>query len=124
MKYVALFFALVLVVVATGCATTQKVDPSRVPLAYYDQTRSFETVKVTGMNKLVMEGEDMTVTVANPLTPLAPPQPKNRGTLDKVLRTIQTLGGVAAGAFVADGMIDAINNDPLVVEPTIITVPE
>ena len=114
---------LVLAVACAGCATNKpRLDPTRVHLAYYNQTRSFKTVEGTGMNRLIMEGENMTVSLASALPPMAPPQPKPpKRALEQILKTLTTLGAYGAGMYIADGMFDAA--EPTIVEPTIVTVP-
>ena len=125
---IALVTAMALCVSVVGCASfggIDKIDPTEIALAYYKQERTFEPVKIEGVQNVTLqaaEGHTLTITVTNPLEPLSI-YPRDPATLKTMLDGIADLATIVAAGIVGYELVDAISASPTVVEPTVVEVP-
>lgn len=127
-RMLSLLVALSLLVGASGCASfggVEKIDPTQIALAYYDQDRTFEPVRIEGVQNITLqaaEGQTLTIILTTPLEPLSI-YPRDPATLNTLLDGAAKLAAVIAAGLVGYEMVGALSTETTVVEPTVVTVP-
>ena len=108
-----------LIISTVGCSTmSDKIDPTAVALAYYQQPRTYEPVTVEGIATLTLtaaEGQSLTVRLTSQLEPLSI-YPRDPSTLGVFLDGMFKLGTVAASGIVGYEMVQGLSRGPTVVE--------
>ena len=109
-----------------GCASGPKLDLNALAPHFYGQERSVVTYRITGANRYLIEGENMTIEHSQPVNPLSAIQQSSQAT--EILQTATRTAMGAFGIWQAGQAIDTLGKqprtvDPLVVRPEVITVP-
>jgi len=123
MKRLLIALAAVLLL-GSGCSTTKSPDLNKVAHDYYTQKRTDELVFLSGVNRIAIEGSNMTVRLATPNLPLSI-MPKDPSIVEPLLHTALA----AFGIYQAADVMNTLAARPQVVEPTvvhpeIVTVPQ
>lgn len=110
---------LVIAFVLSGCATVgEKVDPTRIAMAYYNQNRTYEPVRIEGLTEVTLraaEGETLAVVLTSQLDPLSI-YPRDPSTLKTLLEGLTSLGTVVGASLVGLEMVDGLSQGPTIVE--------
>ena len=123
MKRLLIALAAVLLL-GSGCSTTKSPDLNKVAHDYYTQKRTDELVFLSGVNRIAIEGSNMTVRLATPNLPLSI-MPKDPSIVEPLIHTALA----AFGIYQAADVMNTLAARPQVVEPTvvhpeIVTVPQ
>jgi hypothetical protein len=117
------------VILVSGCATSSTEDMTKIVTAYYQQQRTYETVKLEGASEITIKGSNINFVIANQLPPVSI-YPRDPSTLSTVVDGVARLGGILGAAYVGNGLVNAVAARPQVVEtrpeivrPEIITLP-
>ena len=112
--------------VVAGCASGPNLDLNALAPHFYRQPRSVVSYRITGANRYLIEGKNMTIEHSQPVDPLSAIQ--QAGQAQEILATAGRLALGAFGIYTAGQSIDTLSKqprtvDPLVVRPEVITVP-
>jgi hypothetical protein len=115
------------VVLGTGCRSVKPVDVNRGLSDYYNQPRTVDLVCLKGTNMTISMSGVSELRVASILPPLNA-IPREPGITEKVIDGVVGLGKWGLGWYYGSQMMaTALEQprtvDPLVVEPTVVTVP-
>ena len=114
MKRLLIALAAVLLL-GSGCSTTKSPDLNKVAHDYYTQKRTDELVFLSGVNRIAIEGSNMTVRLATPNLPLSI-IPKDPSIVEPLLHTALA----AFGIYQAAEVMNTLAAQPQVVEPTVV----
>lgn len=118
--------ALVAIVLGSGCTSAgSKTDPTKIAMAYYQQDRTYDTLKLTGVTELTLKGTNLNIAVANQLTPLSI-YPRDPSTLKTVIDGAARIATTVGAAYVGNTLAGGLSRGPTVVnqpEPIIVEVP-
>ena len=110
----------------SGCAEmAQRVDPTAIALAYYNQQTTYKPMELTGVQSVTLtavEGQSITLTMESQLEPLSI-YPRDPSTLKTLLEGLTNLGTVVGASLVGLELVDGISQGPTIVEPTVVQVP-
>lgn len=120
-----LLLAVTPLIILTGCATGPKMDVTHVPYWFYNQPNNTQVLKVTGTNITISGVSSFEVWMPVPPKSMIPRDPT---IVEKIVDGTVSFGKFYTGMYFGSGMFkDAMAQprtvDPLVVEPTIVTVP-
>jgi len=112
-----------------GCSTFQnpanKLDPTKIAMAYYRQDRTYEPVQISGLAKVTLEaaeGETLDIILSSQLEPLSI-YPREPNALREAMEGLWKIGTVVGSTIVGAELVQGLSNAPKVVEPTIVKVP-
>jgi len=108
---------------ASGCAATgASLDVNKMLSDYYNQERSYESLKITGAEKLTIEGENVGLVVRNEMQPLSI-KSTDPSVTSKALDTAgSVLKAAAVGYFGVEGMKELTKAPTIVEQPAPIIV--
>jgi len=105
--------------VLSGCQTIgERIDPTQIALAYYAQHRTYEPMKLTGVQSVTLtaaEGETIELTLSSQLEPLSI-YPRDPSTLKTMLEGLTNLGTVVGASLVGLELVDGLSAGPTIVE--------
>ena len=101
---------------------------NKVAQAFYNQERSVESLKITGLTSMTITGTNMTLTLKNNLTPLSiiPDDSATTGIIASAIKdTVLTGAGIWAAKSVMTTLAQKPNTiSPEIVRPEVIMVPQ
>jgi len=98
-----------------GCSSTKGPDMTKVAERYYDQKRTDELIYLSGVNRIAVEGSNMTVRLSTPNLPLSI-IPRDPSVLEPILHT--ALAGF--GIWQAGQAINTLSERPQVVNAQLV----
>jgi len=104
--------------ILSGCASTGKIDPTAIAMAYYRQDRTYDPVKVEGVSEITMkapEGQTISVVLTSQLQPLSI-YPRDPSTLKQLLEGLADLGVVIGASMVGLELVEGVSRGPTVVK--------
>jgi hypothetical protein len=118
----SLLMLLMVCALSLGCSTQKQPDLSRAPEYYFQQQRMGDLLRVSNLDRLILEGTNMEIAISTQLSPLSmiPREPSIQEILAReVPRSLVTgLGIVTMGQ-----VMNTMSKQPRTVDPVIVDRP-
>ena len=120
MKYIPVICVFLL----AGCATAPKLDPQALAEKYYSQTRNYEVLSISGVQRVELAGSNVALTVRAEMQPLSlwPKDPNVAETaIREGVRAALGIAGIVTAGEVMKDLADTKVVNPEVVRPQVVT---